>query len=250
MRRLIVTWLSAGLLAGASWSSFAFESCDRNSKSGEICLCRLSDLHPTQGSVGMMEVWIRAEKLKKRMQNRSEADFMKYLEDHDRIEPMIVGPAGLFYITDHHHLARALYEIGAKNTYCRVVDNLSHSSPEVFWKHLQDRNEVHLEDAWGNAISPLELPATIEALEDDPFRSLAGAVREVCGFRRQADNLPNTNYQEFIWADYFRANWTKTNLPIASINVNFDDATKAALRLATQQEAAALPGYTGKATCD
>jgi hypothetical protein len=131
-----------------------------------------------------------------------------------------------------------------------VVDNMSNSSPEIFWKSLQDRNEIHLEDGQGKIITPAELPTTIDALQDDPFRSLAGAVREACGFKKQSESASSTNYLEFEWADYLRANWAKTDIPIASINENFDSATKAALDLATQKEAAALPGYTGRASCN
>jgi len=36
---------------------------------------------------------------------------------HNKEEPVIIGPGGIFYITDHHHLARALYEIGVSTTY-------------------------------------------------------------------------------------------------------------------------------------
>jgi hypothetical protein len=54
---------------------------------------------------------------------------------------------------------------------------------------------------------------------------------------------------EFQWADYLRENWSKTNIPVDRINANFDAATNAALQLATQKEAIALPGYTGKTSC-
>jgi hypothetical protein len=250
MKHVIATWLSVAILIITSWWAHALERCDISSKTGDICLCGLSELHPTQAAVGMMEVRIRAEKLRQKKQGRSEEAFLKYLEKHDRIEPVVVGPSGVLYITDHHHLARALREIGVVVTYCRVLDNMSNSSPEKFWKSLQDRNEIHLEDGQGKIITPAELPTTIDALQDDPFRSLAGAVREACGFKKQSESASSTNYLEFEWADYLRANWAKTDIPIASINENFDSATKAALDLATQKEAAALPGYTGRASCN
>jgi hypothetical protein len=241
--------LSTGLLIGANWSSAASERCDANSKAGEVCLCRLSELHPTQATVGMLEVRIRAEKLKSEMQNRSERDFLKHLKKHDRIEPVVVGPAGTFYITDHHHLARALQEIGATTTYCRIVENLSNSEDDAFWKYMHDNNEVYLRDAHGDVIAPSELPSKIVDLQDDPFRSLAGAVRQACGFAKQPEGLPSPNYLEFAWAEYFRSNWPKTGIPAAGINQNFDSATQAALKLATEPQASALPGYTGKNSC-
>jgi hypothetical protein len=90
---------------------------------------------------------------------------------------VVVGPSGVLYITDHHHLARALQEIGAVVTCCRVVDNMSNSSPEIFCKSLRDRNEVHLEDAQGKIITPAELPTTIEALQDAGGRQMDSAKR-------------------------------------------------------------------------
>jgi hypothetical protein len=111
--------------------------CDAKSTKGEICLCKISDLHPTQASVGMAEVRIKAEKLKDEIQRRSERDFLNYLLKHNKEEPIIIGPGGLFYLTDHHHLARALYDVGASNTYCTIVENLSNAKPD-------DEMAIHL----------------------------------------------------------------------------------------------------------
>jgi len=72
------------------------------------------------------------------------------------------------------------------------------------------------------------------------------APRAACGFSKKDSYLPDSNYLEFKWADYLRDNWSKTNIPVDEINANFDNATAAALRLAIEKEAIALPGYTGK----
>jgi hypothetical protein len=151
-------------------------------------------------------------------------------------------------ITDHHHLARVLYELGQATTYCEVLDNLSSSDPNVFWKYLQDKNEVYLRDR-GDVITPAQLPTSVKDLRDDPFRSLAGAVREARGFTKEESRSPASNYLEFKWADYLRENWSKTNIPVDAINANLGAATNVALQPATQKEAIALPGYTGKTSC-
>ena len=171
------------------------------------------------------------------------------MRKHNRIEPIVVGPGGAFYITDHHHLARALYDLGAAATYCKVVANLSETNPEAFWKHMQDSNEVYLKDAQGNVITRLDLPTSVKDLRNDPFRSLAGAVRESCGFGSDNKDVPDGNYLEFKWADYLRARWAQTSIEVDEIDAHFDRATQAALQLATQREAAGLPGYTGKTSC-
>ena len=100
-----------------------------------------------------------------------------------RIEPIVIGPGGAFYITDRHHLARALYDLGEATTYCKVLDNLSGLQPDAFWKHMEDSNGVYLKDDQGNVITPRDLPTSIRELRNDPFRSLAGAVREFLRIR-------------------------------------------------------------------
>ena len=251
MRSALPGWIHVALIVSfVSQPALAKDVCDAQSTKGDICLCKLSDLHPTQASVGMAEVRIKAEKLKDDIHRQSEHDFLKYLVKHNKEEPVIIGPGGIFYITDHHHLARALYEIGVSTTYCKIVDNLSDAKAEDFWKHLKDNNELYLEDQNGNPIKPNDLPTSVKDLRNDPFRSLAGAVRESCGFEKGDTSSSGEDYLEFQWADYLRAHWAQTGIATKDIDTNFDSATNAALHLAAQKDAASLPGYTGKISCD
>jgi hypothetical protein len=55
-------------------------------------------------------------------------------------------------------------------TCCRVVDNMSNSSPEIFCKSLRDRNEVHLEM---HKAKSLRLPSFLRPLK--PFKMPAAA---------------------------------------------------------------------------
>jgi hypothetical protein len=251
MRNLRPTWLCIALIIFfICESGLAKEACDAQSAKGDLCLCELSNLHPTQTSVGMTEVQIKVEKLRDELQRRGERNFLKYLLKHDKEEPVIIGPGGVFYITDHHHLARALYDLGELHTYCIIVDNLSDERVDDFWKHLKDNNEVYLEDQNGNPIKPNDLPASVKDLRNDPFRSLAGAVRESCGFEKGDKTSSAEDYLEFQWADYLRKHWAHTGIPTKDIDANFNNATDDALHLAVQKDAASLPGYTGKITCD
>jgi hypothetical protein len=224
--------------------------CDAQSQKGETCLCKIAALHPTQSSVGMAEVAIKAEKLKAKIEKRSESDFLGYLKKHEKEEPVTIGPGGVFYITDHHHLARALSDIGVEETYCTIVDNLSGETPDAFWKQLEANNEVYLKDQNGESITPQELPASVKDLTDNPFRSLAGAVRESCGFQKGDPNSSGEDYIEFRWADYLRAHWAGTGIAIGDIDAKFANAASAALQLAAQKDAEHLPGFTGKTSCD
>ena len=135
MRNALPGWFQVAVIGSfLCQPALAKDVCDAQSSMGDICLCKLSDLHPTQASVGMAEVRIKAEKLKDEIQRRSESGFLKYLLKHDKEEPVIIGPGGIFYVTDHHLLARALYQVGASTTYCTIVDNLSDAKVDDFWK--------------------------------------------------------------------------------------------------------------------
>jgi hypothetical protein len=204
------TFLAMSIVLGAPLPSTASEACAAGSPAGEVCLCQLSDIHPTQSAVGMMEVEIGAEKLRSEMRNRSTHDFLEHLKKHNRVEPVVIGPGGLFYITDHHHLARALQEAGATTTYCRISANLSSLNDGAFWQYMVDNNQVYLRDAQGDAIEPSALPSKIADLRDDPFRSLAGAIGQACAFAKQPEGSVATNFLEFSWANYLRANWAET----------------------------------------
>ena len=71
----------------------------------------------------------------------------------------------------------------------------------------------------------------------------------LCGFGSDNKDVPDGNYLEFKWADYLRARWAQTSIEVDDIDAHFDRATQAALQLATRKEAAGLPGYTGKTSC-
>ena len=45
----------------------------------------------------------------------------------------------------------------------------------------------------------MDIPKSIDALIDDPFRSLAGGLRRVGGFAKDT-----TPFSEFLWADFLR----------------------------------------------
>ncbi|HTN98121.1 MAG TPA: ParB-like protein, partial [Nordella sp.] len=87
----------------------------------------------------------------------------------------------------------------------------------------------------GKRRSYADVPATLTELVDDPYRSLAGALRRAGGFAK--DTSP---FSEFLWADFMRRHVKRT-----MVEDNFERALKQALSIARKQEANYLPGWCG-----
>jgi hypothetical protein len=76
--------------------------------------------------------------------------------------------------------------------------NLSKLHRADFWYVMDHKNWVH-PYAFGKRYSYAALPKSIDKLEDDPFRSLAGELRWAGGFSKET--IP---YSEFLWGDFLR----------------------------------------------
>jgi hypothetical protein len=149
-----------------------------------------------------------------------------------------IWPQGVLFITDHHHLAVALLNMGIDETYCQIDDNRSGQPLDVFWAGM-----VHDRKAWPryrkDEHDPTEIPASVGELKDDPYRSLAGEVSDACGFEKEEKT--KQNFVEFEWADFFR-----DKIREQLIQTNMDKAINRAKKLAKSPEAKNLPGYPCK----
>jgi hypothetical protein len=74
-------------------------------------------------------------------------------------------------------------------------------------------------------------------LLDDPYRSLAGYVRDAGAYEKTP-----TAFAEFLWADFFRP-----RILVGNTRPEFHQSVDSAVKLATSSEAAHLPGYKGAA---
>lgn len=189
----------------------------------------IADLRPTQMTVGRREV----DRKRRDWRERAAKDGSDYLGRH--MLPAVRGPKGRPWIIDHHHLALALHLEGVKQILVSVVADLHHLSKAEFLVYMDNRNWLHPFDAKGRRCDVEDLPTEISALVDDPFRSLAGALREVGGYAKDT-----TPYSEFLWADHLRRRM-KASLPVD----DFDRAIAEAKTLAHAAEAAHLPGWVG-----
>lgn len=187
------------------------------------------DLRPTQITVGMREV-----ALKRRMiRSQSARKTGTFLGSH--MVPVVLGPKKRNYVTDHHHLARALLEEGIKDVLVTVISDLSGLDKEAFFVVLDNRGWMHPFDEDGKRRDYDAIPKTMADLVDDPYRSIAGELRREGGFAKDT-----TPFSEFLWADFFRRRIDKD-----AVAKNFDKAMKEALSLSKNKDADYLPGWCG-----
>src|SRR5215469_5434707 len=87
----------------------------------------LSELRPTQITVGMREV----ERKRKHLRAHVNRDARGFYQGH--MIPVVLGPHQRHFVIDHHHLARAMLEEKFKKIFITVVEDLSMLKPDAFW---------------------------------------------------------------------------------------------------------------------
>ncbi len=189
----------------------------------------LAELRPTQITVGMREV----REKRKRWQESQSRKGAEFLGKH--MMPVILGPKDRHYVIDHHHLGRALIDDGVDHVLVTVVADLRKLEKEAFWIFLDNRGWMHPYDAAGQRRSYQDIPKSLTDLVDDPFRSLAGELRQAGGYAKDT-----TPFSEFLWADFLRRR-IKRKL----IEEDFPQALEKALEFAKGEATDFLPGWCG-----
>lgn len=192
----------------------------------------LSDLRPTQITVGMREVRAKQESWKEH-DPKKKAEFLG-----QHMIPVIHGPKDRLYVLDHHHLSLALHNEGVENVLISPVADLRALSLDEFWVYLDNRSWVHPYDESGKRRGFEDIPKKIPDMKDDPYRSVAGELRRRGGFAKDT-----TPFSEFLWADFMRR-----RLKGSLVTKDFNAAMDEAMKLAKSEEASYLPGWCGPHT--
>lgn len=171
-------------------------------------------IHPTQMAVGYREV------ARKRRRWR-DADVTGKQGIHQRCVPVVLGPDANCYALDRHHWLCALTAEGVEDVSVVVMADLRDMDQATMWSELDRRGWCHPYDARGQRQNHCKIPASITGLQDDPFRSLASALRDAGGYAKDP-----THFSEFAWADFLRGRMRARDL-----DEDFDAAVKAALDL-------------------
>jgi hypothetical protein len=186
-------------------------------------------LRPTQITVGLREVG----EMQRRWRSRPQKKDIKFLERH--LVPVVLGPRGDHYVLDHHHLCRALLHEGVREVLVTIVADLGRLKKDAFWIYLDNHGWLHPYDEKGRRRPYADIPRELSDMVDDPFRSLAGAIRRAGGFAKDT-----TAFSEFLWADFFRRKIKRKKL-----EHDFDAVVKKAFVLAKSKDADYLPGWCG-----
>jgi hypothetical protein len=186
-------------------------------------------LRPTQITLGFEEVRAKRESWKTKLAEQ----LSSFLQSH--LVPTILGPGREPYLIDHHHLARALYDEGVEEVFVTTVADLSRLSEPLFWNVMDMHGWTHPYDSKGRRRAYSDLPKTIKGMDDDPYRSLAGDLRNIGGFAKDS-----TPYSEFLWADFLRS-----RIKPKAIRADFKATLAEALALAKTGDADYLPGWCG-----
>lgn len=232
-RSLIFLVLTIGVLAGfgpAAGVETEVRPYDPSLPAKTHCIVAIDRLHPTQCAVGYIEVAERGAKIAGKSPNKLKAYFDAHL-------PLIViGPGDVPYLVDGHHLCLALLQQHvASSVEARVEANWRDMNKAEFWKKMQARGWLYPYDNQGRGpIDPEKLPAKVTELTDDPYRSLAWAVRKRAGYTKTLDS-----FAEFRWANFLR-----TRVVVGSSPGAFDRAIEESLKYVHSPEAQALPGYS------
>lgn len=189
----------------------------------------IDDLRPTQITVGLREVHAKAREWRQRPRDSAG----KFLGSH--MIPAVIGPDGHPWIVDHHHLALAMHHEKVSEVMVSVLAHLDHLPEKRFLAFMDSHNWLHPYDEHGRRREFDDLPRHLTGLVDDPYRSLAGELRQAGGYAKSP--VP---YTEFLWADFLR-----DRIAARDLEADFDAAIATALPLARSKEAKHLPGWAG-----
>jgi len=189
----------------------------------------VAELRPTQMTIGFREVEIK----RRQWREADDEARTKLLRRH--VVPAVVGPKGRQYIVDHHHFTKALLDEKAPLIAVYLIADLERLSKEEFWTFLDNNDWCHAYDAEGKRCALADIPKSLAALADDPFRSLVGELIRAGGCGKTG-----APFFEFLWADFLRR-----RIKRQIVEKDFGSALVKALDLAKSTDAKSLPGWSG-----
>ncbi|HXT01513.1 MAG TPA: ParB-like protein [Elusimicrobiota bacterium] len=221
--------------AGAAAELVKLKDAHLNAEDGSKSV-KVLDLKPMQIPVGMYEVEDKAKALKAMSGKKADEWLRK------KSVPVVTDYKGRKRPVDHHHEARAAWEAGHDEVYARhyfddeLHDAIKDLPKAQFYAVTRAMGLYYDRDERGVESGPSALPADTRGHTDDPYRSLAGKVRDAGGYDKTSEP-----FAEFKWANFFRG-----RVKIGPKRDDFDRAVAEALRLVHDPAAKDLPGYKAR----
>lgn len=187
-----------------------------------------SRLRPTQGAIGYVQV-----EAKKASYRELESGKRRSFAEEQAIA-VVLAPSELLHVIDHHHWARAWFDMGFTGAPIRIKEDFSGLTDEQFVGTMTGRGWLHPFDEHGKQFNIADLPRSIATIPYDVFQSVAAFVRMAGVFEN-----PGEFNAKFAWADYFRQRVAIRPSTVDGFALMLADAFGAS-RL---PEAKALPGY-------
>jgi autotransporter-associated beta strand protein len=130
-------------------------------------------IHPTQLNEGFTEVGKKTAGFDLLAPSQLQANLLT------AIEPVVIGPGGVLYLTDGHHTFTALQDSiygGNPNVFVNVIANYSNLTTSQFLQTMQAQNLLlPLNDGVPLPVNPATgapIPTSLLALTNDPYRGL------------------------------------------------------------------------------
>lgn len=100
------------------------------------------------------------------------------------IEPVVIGPGGVLYLTNGHHtftsLTKSIYGSANPTVYVNVIANYSNLTAEQFWAQMQASNFLlPLDNGVIKSVDPLTgtpIPSSFAGMTNDPYRGLEYSI--------------------------------------------------------------------------
>jgi hypothetical protein len=189
---------------------------------------QVAALHPTQMTVSGAHV----ERIRGRLRT---AVAQGQLEDFLTWYPIsaVRGPGERLYVIGEHATARALADQEVATCLVVVRKDVSDVRAERFWVVMESEGWAFPIDESGRRRGFGAIPHDLRQLKDDPYRTLAVALREA-GAYEDVKGIP----AEFAWAAFLRS-----CVPAATLASDFAQALQIALAQAHSPAARRLPGW-------
>jgi len=229
------------IILNLSLFSVSAQARSKINTTNKVKWIHFSLIAPTQFNIGRVAMIKKRDKLLKKY-NKNNIKSLHRLRTYlvRKAAPAYLAQDGRYYIIDHHHTSRALYEarLPLHKFPIKVIKDLSHLSMNNFFNYLQNKNRLYLYDNGKGPLDPFTLPPYIWDLSDDPYRTLSGEVRHAGGYDKT-----NIYFLEFLWADYFRS---KISLKNGGDEVEINKVLPMAIKMAHDSNASQMPGYKPK----